>query len=146
MIVNPALCLEVMKKFKKRKKIILTLGIVLVLPITALGLDIIFSGSVYHPLTYVYSGLSWGICKYFGCYPVKQKPSTPLPHNAFAVVTSQRNATEVGLRILDKGGNAVDAAVAVGYALAVTDPCCGNIGGGGFMLLRNVNGSATFIN
>ncbi|MCK9368272.1 MAG: gamma-glutamyltransferase, partial [Metallibacterium scheffleri] len=46
------------------------------------------------------------------------------------VVSSQHYATEVGLNILKQGGNAVDAAVAVGYALAVVHPCCGNIGGG----------------
>jgi gamma-glutamyltranspeptidase / glutathione hydrolase len=56
------------------------------------------------------------------------------------VVTAQRRASEVGLRILAEGGNAVDAAVAVGYALAVVDPCCGNIGGGGFMTLRLADG------
>lgn len=63
-----------------------------------------------------------------------------------AVVTSQHKATAVGLQVLKKGGNAVDAAVAVGFALAVTDPCCGNIGGGGFMLLRSSKGKSTFIN
>lgn len=52
------------------------------------------------------------------------------------VVTAQHEASEVGLRILRAGGNAVDAAVAVGYALSVVDPCCGNIGGGGFMLIH----------
>ncbi len=52
------------------------------------------------------------------------------------VVTAQHEASAVGLRILAAGGNVVDAAVAVGYALAVVDPCCGNIGGGGFMLIH----------
>jgi len=52
------------------------------------------------------------------------------------VVSSQRLATEAGLEMLKRGGNAVDAAVAVGYAEAVTNPCCGNIGGGGFMVLH----------
>src|SRR5262245_38407393 len=62
------------------------------------------------------------------------------------VVTAQRYASEVGVRILAQGGNAIDAAVAVGYALAVVDPCCGNIGGGGFMTIRLKDGRDTFIN
>jgi gamma-glutamyltranspeptidase/glutathione hydrolase len=61
------------------------------------------------------------------------------------VVSSQHLATEVGLRILKEGGNAVDAAVAVGYALAVVDPCCGNIGGGGFMTIHLANGRNLFL-
>lgn len=61
------------------------------------------------------------------------------------VVSSQHLATEVGLRILKEGGNAVDAAVAMGYALAVVDPCCGNIGGGGFMMIHLANGRNLFL-
>jgi gamma-glutamyltranspeptidase/glutathione hydrolase len=52
------------------------------------------------------------------------------------IVTAQHEASDVGVAILKAGGNAVDAAVAVGYAEAVVNPCCGNIGGGGFMLLH----------
>lgn len=70
----------------------------------------------------------------------------PLVSHAGMVVTEQHLASKVGARILQAGGNAVDAAVAVGYALAVVDPCCGNIGGGGFMTLRLKNGTTTFIN
>jgi gamma-glutamyltranspeptidase/glutathione hydrolase len=62
------------------------------------------------------------------------------------VVTAQHAASEVGAAILAQGGNAVDAAVAVGYALAVTHPCCGNIGGGGFMTIHLASGKDTFIN
>ncbi|HVR47335.1 MAG TPA: gamma-glutamyltransferase family protein [Candidatus Binatia bacterium] len=61
------------------------------------------------------------------------------------VVSAQHAATQVGVDVLRAGGNAVDAAVAVGYALAVTDPCCGNIGGGGFMLFRLYDGRERFI-
>src|SRR5215207_6552436 len=52
------------------------------------------------------------------------------------VVTRERHATEAGVKILEAGGNAIDAAVAVGFALAVTHPSAGNIGGGGFMLVH----------
>ena len=62
------------------------------------------------------------------------------------VVTSQRLASEAGVAILAQGGNAVDAAVAVGYALAVVNPCCGNIGGGGFMVLHLADGRDRFLN
>ena len=61
------------------------------------------------------------------------------------VVTAQRLASEVGAQILRAGGNAVDAAVAIGYAEAVVNPCCGNIGGGGFMTLRLADGRERFI-
>jgi gamma-glutamyltranspeptidase/glutathione hydrolase len=61
------------------------------------------------------------------------------------VVSEEHYATEAGLDVLRQGGNAVDAAVAVGYALAVTHPCCGNIGGGGFMLIHMADGTEKFI-
>lgn len=62
------------------------------------------------------------------------------------VVSTQQEASSVGLQVLKDGGNAIDAAVAVGYALAVTDPCCGNLGGGGFMLIHLADGTESFIN
>ncbi|MBW4536663.1 MAG: gamma-glutamyltransferase [Pleurocapsa minor HA4230-MV1] len=62
------------------------------------------------------------------------------------VVSTQKEASAVGLQVLQDGGNAIDAAVAVGYALAVTDPCCGNLGGGGFMLIHLADGTESFIN
>ncbi|MGJ0627901.1 gamma-glutamyltransferase [Xenorhabdus bovienii] len=62
------------------------------------------------------------------------------------VVSSQYLASQVGVDILKMGGNAIDAAVAVGYAQAVVNPCCGNIGGGGFMTIHLANGKDTFIN
>src|SRR5579884_2603472 len=61
------------------------------------------------------------------------------------VVTRETHATQAGLKVLEAGGNAIDAAVAVGFALAVTHPSAGNIGGGGFMLVRLADGRTTFI-
>lgn len=62
------------------------------------------------------------------------------------VVSAQHLATRVGVNILREGGNAVDAAVAIGYALAVVQPCCGNLGGGGFMTIHLANGKNLFLN
>ncbi len=60
------------------------------------------------------------------------------------VVTAQHLATHVGVDVLKAGGNAVDAAVAVGYALAVVHPAAGNLGGGGFMTIMLADGRRTF--
>ena len=59
------------------------------------------------------------------------------------VVTTEPRATQVGIDVLRAGGNAVDAAVAVGFALAVTHPSAGNLGGGGFMMIRLARGGET---
>lgn len=61
------------------------------------------------------------------------------------VVAQEPFAAEAGLAVLKAGGNAVDAAVAVGFALAVTHPFAGNVGGGGFMLIRFADGKSTFL-
>ena len=61
------------------------------------------------------------------------------------VVSAQHLATRVGVDVLKDGGNAVDAAVAVGYALAVVYPAAGNLGGGGFMTLQLADGRKTFL-
>nr|WP_235192702.1 gamma-glutamyltransferase [Erwinia mallotivora] len=70
-------------------------------------------------------------------HPVKEQ------HGMVASVDA--TATQVGVEILKQGGNAVDAAVAVGYALAVTHPQAGNLGGGGFMMIRTASGHTTSI-
>jgi gamma-glutamyltranspeptidase/glutathione hydrolase len=70
----------------------------------------------------------------------------PVSTDKVMVVTSQHLATDVGVEIMRAGGNAVDAAVAVGYALAVTNPCCGNLGGGGFATLHLADGRDVFLN
>lgn len=67
----------------------------------------------------------------------------PVRDRAGMVVTSNVLATEVGARVLADGGNAVDAAVAVGFALAVVRPRAGNIGGGGFMLVYSAADGVT---
>src|SRR5580700_317034 len=69
----------------------------------------------------------------------------PLHVRNAMVVAQEPLATDVGVAVLKAGGNAVDAAVAVGFALAVTHPFAGNIGGGGFMLIRMADGRTTFI-
>ena len=61
------------------------------------------------------------------------------------VIAQEPIAADAGVAVLKSGGNAIDAAVAVGFALAVTHPFAGNIGGGGFMLVRLADGRTTFI-
>ena len=74
-------------------------------------------------------------------------PDEPLVTARHGMVASaQHLGTEVGVDILKQGGNAIDAAVAVGYALAVVHPCCGNIGGGGFMTIHLADGHNLFLN
>lgn len=95
-----------------------------------------------------------GLCRKFAAISITlvlgttaASAASPLPAKGEhgMVVTAQHLGSEVGVEVLKKGGNAIDAAVAVGYALAVTYPYAGNIGGGGFMTIRFKDGSSTFL-
>ncbi|MFP5273958.1 gamma-glutamyltransferase [Coleofasciculus sp.] len=127
-------------KLTRKKKILL---LIIASMVAAIGLDMAIARSVYHPLNYLYSMLSWTSCRIFPCYPQDTKA---VKGGQAMVVTSHAEASRVGQEILLAGGNAIDAAVGVGYALAVVEPCCGNIGGGGFMVIHRADGEEIFLN
>lgn len=81
-------------------------------------------------------------CALFNVHAASQ---APVGAENGMVVSAQHLASKVGVDVLKAGGNAVDAAVAVGYALAVVYPAAGNIGGGGFMTIQLADGRKTFL-
>lgn len=81
-------------------------------------------------------------CALFNVHAASQ---APVGAENGMVVTAQHLASKVGVDVLKAGGNAVDAAVAVGYALAVVYPAAGNLGGGGFMTIQLADGRKTFL-
>src|SRR5579871_1005398 len=86
--------------------------------------------------------LVWACC---AATAVSAFAAQPAHARRAMVVSVEQHATDAGVAVLQAGGNAVDAAVAAGFALAVTHPSAGNIGGGGFMLIRFADGRTTFL-
>lgn len=80
-----------------------------------------------------------------GCWPVETATRRPVRAKHGMVASTSELASQVGVEMMKQGGNAVDAAVAVGLALAVVYPVAGNLGGGGFMLIRLADGRTTMI-
>jgi gamma-glutamyltranspeptidase/glutathione hydrolase len=78
-------------------------------------------------------------------HPGQAEGLRPVHAKKAMVVSVHPEASRVGAEMMRQGGNAVDAAVATGFALAVVHPAAGNIGGGGFMLLRQANGEVHFL-
>ena len=85
--------------------------------------------------------LSWKV--FFVFFLVSSCSNEVKPNNA-VVVTRHHLATDVGAEILEIGGNAVDSAVAIAFALAVVNPSAGNLGGGGFLLYYNADENKTY--
>src|SRR4029079_15087031 len=96
------------------------------------------------PMLSLLRALAAGITA-FACTLASAASVWPVGAEHGMVVTAHQLATKVGIDVLKRGGNAVDAAVAVGYALSVVYPAAGNLGGGGFMTLQLADGRKTFL-
>ncbi|MEN3351329.1 MAG: gamma-glutamyltranspeptidase / glutathione hydrolase [Bradyrhizobium sp.] len=86
-----------------------------------------------------------GVIGIAAAVPLRAASVAPIAAENGMVVSAQHLASQVGVDVLKRGGNAVDAAVAVGYALAVAYPAAGNLGGGGFMTIELADGRKTFL-
>src|SRR3954466_4382365 len=96
---------------------------------------------------FIGSGALAGLLFTASAIGARQQREGPAPVESTSGMVASVNgiASDVGASILGKGGNAVDAAVATAFALAVVHPSAGNIGGGGFMIIRPVSGPAVAI-
>lgn len=133
----------------QRKKILWRLALCTIILGLTLAIDLLLAKTNYS-LALLYQTASAGIClrstaPSCGSTATITTPQTAKLGTTGMVVSEQREATQAGIDILNQGGNAIDAAVGVGYALAATYPCCGNLGGGGFMLIRFADGRSRFV-
>src|SRR5262249_53583206 len=99
----------------------------------------------YHPTCIQWVSAIIALILYVSCVTGAVADSQPVKAKHGMVASSSELASQVGVDIMKKGGNAVDAGVAVALALAVTHPAAGNIGGGGFRLVRMADGRCVAI-
>jgi gamma-glutamyltranspeptidase/glutathione hydrolase len=97
---------------------------------------------IMHPSHGLFAG---ALVLLIGAAPLEAASPAAVKGENGMVATAHHLASEIGVDVLRQGGNAVDAAVAVGYALAAAYPQAGNVGGGGFMTIRFADGETTFL-